>query len=133
MSRYIDADKLTEEFVTLEQFARMRVYDTPTNSPAYERYSTQYHEREKALSIVKAQPTADVVPRATIEQIFADIEKIISAGIEKDESFREKMHSATDRSYFEGGANSQRKLLWLARKLKKKYTEISKEITEEEK
>lgn len=61
MSRYIDADKLIKEFGSLEQLARKRVYDTPTNSPAYERYSTQYCEREKALSIIKAQPTADVV------------------------------------------------------------------------
>ena len=61
MSRYIDADKLYEQFNSLEQLARKRVYDTPTNSPAYERYSTQYYEREKALSIIKAQPTADVV------------------------------------------------------------------------
>ena len=59
--RYIDADKIYEEFKSLEQLARKRVNDTPTNSPAYERYSTQYYEREKALSIIKAQPTADVV------------------------------------------------------------------------
>lgn len=57
------------------------------------------------------------------EEIFAEIDKIILEGIEKDESFREKMHTNTDRSYFEGGANSQRKILWLIRELKKKYTE----------
>lgn len=58
---YINKENLLEQFNSLEQLARKRVYDTPTNSPAYERYSTQYYEREKALSIIKAQPTADVV------------------------------------------------------------------------
>lgn len=58
---YIEREKVLEQFKSLEQLARKRVYDTPTNSPAYERYSTQYYEREKALSIIKAQPTADVV------------------------------------------------------------------------
>lgn len=52
-----------------------------------------------------------------------EVEKIIRAGIEKDEHFREQMQSPTDRSYFEGGANSQRKLLWFVAELKKKYTE----------
>jgi hypothetical protein len=61
-------------------------------------------------------------------EVIDEFEKIVLAGIEKDESFREKMHTDTDRSYFEGGANSQRKLLWFIRELKKKYT---KEITEE--
>ena len=56
-------------------------------------------------------------------EIFEEIEKIVLAGIEKDESFREKMHTDTDRSYFEGGANSQRKLLWFIKELKKKYAE----------
>ena len=56
-------------------------------------------------------------------KIFEEIEKIVLAGIEKDEIFREKMHTDTDRSYFEGGANSQRKLLWFIRELKNKYTE----------
>lgn len=58
---YIEKEKVLEQFNSLEQLARKRVFDTPTNSPAYERYSTQYCEREKALSIIKAQPTADVV------------------------------------------------------------------------
>lgn len=58
---YIEREKVLEQFNSLEQLARKRVYDTPTNSPAYERYATQYYEREKALAIIKAQPTADVV------------------------------------------------------------------------
>lgn len=77
MPRYIDADKLLEQVNSLEQLARMRVYDTPTNSPAYERYSTQYSERERMLCIIKAQPTADVAPRAEVaREIFGEIEKL---------------------------------------------------------
>lgn len=60
MARYIDADALIKEVSSLEQLARKRVYDTPTNSPAYERYATQYTERERMLCIINAQPTADV-------------------------------------------------------------------------
>lgn len=58
---YIEKETLVKEVASLEQLARKRVYDTPTNSPAYERYSTQYQERNSILSIIKAQTTADVV------------------------------------------------------------------------
>ena len=79
MARYIDADKLLEQVNSLEQLARKRVYDTPTNSPAYERYSTQYREREKMLSIIKAQPTADVAPKDEVaREIFEEIEKVVN-------------------------------------------------------
>ena len=57
-------------------------------------------------------------------EIFAEIENIILAGISKDEHFREQMNIETDRSYFEGGANSQRKVLTLVRQLKKKYLKV---------
>ena len=56
-------------------------------------------------------------------EIFEEIDKIVLASIEKDEYFREQMHTDTDRSYFEGGANSVRKLKWHIAELKKKYTE----------
>lgn len=77
MARYIDADELIAQVVPLEQLARKRVYDTPTNSPAYERYATQYYEREKALSIIKAQPTADVIPKAKVEEMLQQIDTLI--------------------------------------------------------
>ncbi len=67
MARYIDADVLIKEVGSLEQLARKRVYDTPTNSPAYARYSAQMQDREHILSIIKAQSTADVVPRSEVE------------------------------------------------------------------
>jgi hypothetical protein len=77
MARYIDADKLLEQVNSLEQLARKRVCDTPTNSPAYERYATQFQEREKMLAILKAQPTADVVPKSEVEEIIEETFKII--------------------------------------------------------
>lgn len=61
MRKYIDVEPLIKEVGSLEQLARKRMYDTPTHSPAYDRYSTQYTEREWMLSLVKAQPAADVV------------------------------------------------------------------------
>jgi hypothetical protein len=86
MARYIDADKLLEQVNSLEQLARKRVYDTPTNSPAYERYATQYHEREKMLAILKAQPTADVAPNSEVEQWYHEYHTI------KDELKQEKTY-----------------------------------------
>lgn len=90
---YIKKESLLEEFNSLEQLARKRVYDTPTNSPAYERYSAQYHERERALSIIKAQPDADVVPRSDydslkrekelLEQDIADRDKMLESKVEE--------------------------------------------------
>lgn len=87
MARYIDADKLLEQVNSLEQLARKRVYDTPTNSPAYERYSTQYGERERMLSIIKAQPTAAVAPMADVigeyrKRVYAKMEKYTVFGRE---------------------------------------------------
>jgi hypothetical protein len=73
MARYIDADKLLEQVNSLEQLARKRVSDTPTNSPAYTRYYTQWQERERILSIIKAQPTADVVPKKEIANVLCDL------------------------------------------------------------
>ena len=86
MARYIDADKLLEQVNSLEQLARKRVYDTPTNSPAYERYATQYQEREKMLAILKAQPTADVVPKSEVDMWYHEYHFI------KDILKQEKMY-----------------------------------------
>lgn len=61
MSRYIDKDTLLNRIVSLEQLARKRVYDTPTNIPCYERYVAQMQDMEHIISIIKAMPTADVV------------------------------------------------------------------------
>lgn len=70
MAQYIDADELIKEVGSLEQLARKRVYDTPTNSPVYERYCTQFQERKRILSIIKAHPTAEVVPKSEVAQEF---------------------------------------------------------------
>ena len=58
---YIERETLLKRIVSLEQLARKRVYDTPTNSPCYERYVAQMQDRQQMLSIIKACPTADVV------------------------------------------------------------------------
>lgn len=61
MSRYIEREKLLQTVGKLESLARERVYDTPTNSPAYQRYSTQMIERASFIDVIKEQPIADVV------------------------------------------------------------------------
>lgn len=58
---YIERETLLKRIVSLEQLARKRVYDTPTNSPCYERYVAQMQDRQQMLSIIKAVPAANVV------------------------------------------------------------------------
>ena len=111
MARYIDADILIEQVGSLEQLARKRVYDTPTNSPIYEMYSTQYIERERMLCIIKANPTADVAPRAEVaREVIEAIEALM---------FAYKKYSFSEIYYEHGLANA-------IDELKKKYTEGEK-------
>lgn len=58
---YIKREELLKKVGELESLASKRVYDTPTNSPAYQRYSTQMIERASFIDVIKEQPTADVV------------------------------------------------------------------------
>lgn len=68
-------------------------------------------------------PTADVVPRAMIEEIFEEIEKIRAKEIHKCETLREKESDPSERKYWEGGYNSLRQLSYWIAELRKKYTE----------
>lgn len=68
-------------------------------------------------------PTADVVPRAMIEEIFEEIEKIRAKEIHKCETLREKESDPSERKYWEGGYNSLRQLSYWIAELTKKYTE----------
>lgn len=83
MARHIDVDRVIEQVVSLEQVARKRVCDTPTNSPAYERYKTQLLEREKMLAILKAQPTADVVPKSEFDKLLISSTTELHISMEK--------------------------------------------------
>lgn len=60
--RLIDADVIFPYVKKLEDLAQKRIWDTPTNSPCYQRYRTQYTEREEFRKIVENSPTVDAVP-----------------------------------------------------------------------
>lgn len=62
MAEYIDKGALYNKIAELEDLARQRVIDTPTNSPAYPRYVAQLNEREYLKSRILAMPAADVAP-----------------------------------------------------------------------
>ena len=62
MAEYIDKGALYNKIAELEDLARQRVIDTPTNSPAYPRYVAQLNEREYLKSRILGMPAADVAP-----------------------------------------------------------------------
>lgn len=62
MAEYIEREALYQELAELEELARKRVVDTPTNSPAYMRYVTQLNERTSIKHKVYDAPAAYVAP-----------------------------------------------------------------------
>lgn len=57
---YLDKAELYETISELEDLARQRVLDTPSNSPAYPRYLAQLQERTNLKHKIYDMPTADV-------------------------------------------------------------------------
>lgn len=62
MAEYIDKGALYEKIAQLEEIARNRYLDTPSNSPAYQRYLAQMQERTALKHLIADFPAADVVP-----------------------------------------------------------------------
>ena len=60
MKEYIEKAMLYKEIAELEELARKRALDTPTNSPAYARYVAQLNERTKLKHKIYDFPSADV-------------------------------------------------------------------------
>ena len=62
MDEYIAKTALYGEVAKLEELARNRYLDTPSNSPAYLRYTAQMQERTALKHLIADFPAADVVP-----------------------------------------------------------------------
>lgn len=62
MAEYIDKSELYKEIAELEELARKRVVDTPTNSQAYARYVAQLDERTMLKHKISDTHAADVAP-----------------------------------------------------------------------
>lgn len=59
---YLEKAELYETISELEDLARQRVLDTPSNSPAYPRYLAQLQERTNLKHKIYDMPAADVAP-----------------------------------------------------------------------
>lgn len=64
MADLIDRAELYKHMAELEELARNRVCDTPSNSPAYMRYMAQLNERTYLKHKVADAPTIDPVTAA---------------------------------------------------------------------
>lgn len=62
MAEYIEKATLYKDIGELEELARNRVLDTPTNSPVYVRYVAQLNERTMLKHKIFDFPSADVAP-----------------------------------------------------------------------
>ena len=62
MDEYIDKSALYEKITQLEELARNRYLDTPSNSPCYSRYMAQFNERTAFKHIIADFSSADVAP-----------------------------------------------------------------------
>ena len=58
---YIDKRELYQKISELEEIARKRYLDTPSDSPLYKRYMAQMNERTSFKHLVADFPAADVV------------------------------------------------------------------------
>ena len=62
MAEYMEKATLYKDISELEELARNRVLDTPTNSPVYVRYVAQLNERTMLKHKIFDFPAADVAP-----------------------------------------------------------------------
>ena len=62
MAEYIDKNALYEKIAQLEELARDRYLETPSNSPCYSRYMAQLNERTAFKHIIADFPSADAAP-----------------------------------------------------------------------
>mgnify|MGYP006916035906 CR=1 FL=1 len=69
MAEYIDRTAVLKVLKEQRDLALQREYDTPTNSPAYTRYSAQARERSRFYDFISVQPTADVIPLEKIKEL----------------------------------------------------------------
>lgn len=62
MTEYIEKDLIYKKVAEMEELARNRYLDTPSNSPVYARYLAQLQERTSLKFFIAEIPAADVAP-----------------------------------------------------------------------
>ena len=73
MDEYISKTALYGEVAKLEELARNRYLDTPSNSPAYPRYTAQMQERAALKHLIADFPADDVAPVRHGKWIHTDL------------------------------------------------------------
>lgn len=74
MAEYIDKSALYEKIAQLEELARNRYLETPSNSPCYSRYMAQLNERTAFKHIIADFHSADVAPVVPGRWLHTEIE-----------------------------------------------------------
>lgn len=62
MAEYIEKEALYKKIAEIEELARNRYLDTPSNSPACARYMAQLGERTRFKHLIADFPAVDVAP-----------------------------------------------------------------------
>ena len=62
MAEYIEKGAIYNKIAELEELARNRYLDTPSNSPVFARYMAQMQERTALKFLIADFPAADAVP-----------------------------------------------------------------------
>ena len=75
MARYIDADRLSFYFNALAEHAEM------------EGLLNMAHIHRRCLQMIEDEPTADVVPKSEVENIFAEIETCMKDFEDDDDGY----------------------------------------------
>ncbi len=97
MNEYIEKNALYKKIAELEELARNRYLDTPSNSPACARYMAQLDERTRFKHMIYDSPAADVAEVKHGKWIKCSVIKCSVCGsctdIQSDEAYEKFIES----------------------------------------
>ena len=81
MTEYTDKSALYEKIAQLEELARNRYLETPSNSPAYPRYTAQMQERTALKHLIADFPAVDAVPAEKYDELREMFVDYVCSGV----------------------------------------------------
>lgn len=97
MNEYIEKNALYKKIAELEELARNRYLDTPSNSPACARYMAQLDERTRFKHMIYDSPAADVAEVKHGKWVKSSVIKCSVCGsctdIQSDEAYEKFIES----------------------------------------
>ena len=97
MNEYIEKNALYKKIAELEELARNRYLDTPSNSPACARYMAQLDERTRFKHMIYDSPAADVAEVKRGKWVKSSVIKCSVCGsctdIQSDEAYEKFIES----------------------------------------